>query len=658
MESLVKASRLQSQGKMAAAAAVRAAIPAGTEPKERSINKAAQALESVLFQFGGLSTVTRVLEKLMSRAPIAALLPDHLKATTVKIQAAMAEAVRDFLRVLTPHRGRRTDVNVNAFWSVVAAVLPQDLLKDRQGRSFMRMLHVNYRVVNKGLAHGRTSEAQGGWQLVVTSPHRDRIDWSPLKRWWHTEGSTEDNDHKDRVRVFLGKDGNDVDDDGTVPYDTHMRRYPNDSRRRLRQQFLSSADYGAMKGLHLQQAMASRRRKAVALVKAEASRAGEDAPLNVDNGAVEAEVDRLTVEYKEKIATSRVWRALGKKGSIATPTRAQIEDELSRVPNYPVLVVSKKQFAAACCKCIKRREGTECDCKLCSWNKYNIPRWHKARLLWRSTPASSKATCVDPAFSCRDPAWQAASKSAHDMMNFQLCRYLPHEKVNGPLPPAAGVAEGAGGAAEHVGLGVVVESESEHEEVVDVVESDDNEEDEEDDEDGLVTVRAEEDPAAQDAALLVPDADGGPVDGGDADVGAGIVGAESAADRLARLLDLDAAAAANATAEAIAADDEDLRRFTESPRWLTLRDADRPFRCRGRGCLNGTCRRWSHVEQRFVLKCGWGARRAPRCAIEYSEQDEFSWMQWELKLPASLVQRAIPCTRTSGFRTRARGRAL
>ena len=126
LERLVEAFRLQSQGKMAAAAAVRASIPAGREPKERSINKAAQALESMLFQCGGLSTVTRVLEKPMSRAPVAALLPDHLKATgvTVKTQAAMAEAVREFLRVLTPHRGRRTDVNANAFWSVVAVVLP------------------------------------------------------------------------------------------------------------------------------------------------------------------------------------------------------------------------------------------------------------------------------------------------------------------------------------------------------------------------------------------------------------------------------------------------------------------------------------------------------------------------------------------------------
>jgi hypothetical protein len=433
------------------------------------------------------------------------------------------------------------------------------------------------------------------------------------------------------VRVFLGKDGSDVDGDGTVPYEIHMRRYPNDSRRRLRQRFLSSAEYGAMKSSHLEQAMASRQRKAVVLVKAEARRAG--APMDVDDGAVEAEVERLTAEHKEKVATSRVRRALGKKGSTIAPTRAQIEDELSRVPDYPELVVSLKHFGAACCKCIKRREGTECDCKLCSWNMYNIPRWHKARLLWRSTPASSKATCADPACSCRDPAWQAASKSAHDMMNFQLCRYLPHEKVNGPLPPAAGAAEGAGGAAEHVGLGVVGEAEAEQEEVVDVVESDDGDEDEEeiDDEDGLVTVRAEEAPAAQDAAPLVPDADG-PVDSDEADIGAGVVGAELAADRRARLLDLDAAAAAEATAEAIAADDKYLSRFSESPRWLTLRDADRPFRCRGRGCLNGTCRRWSHVEQGFVLKCGWGAKRAPRCAIEYSEQDEFTWMRWELKL--------------------------
>ena len=54
----------------------------------------AQALDSMLFQCGGLSTVTRVLEKLMSRAPVAALLPDHLKATdeTVKTQAAIGRA--------------------------------------------------------------------------------------------------------------------------------------------------------------------------------------------------------------------------------------------------------------------------------------------------------------------------------------------------------------------------------------------------------------------------------------------------------------------------------------------------------------------------------------------------------------------------------------
>ena len=30
--------------------------------------------------------------------------------------------------------------------------------------------------------------------------------------------------------------------------------------------------------------------------------------------------------------------------------------------------------------------------------------------------------------------------------------------------------------------------------------------------------------------------------------------------------------------------------------------------------------------------CCLGAKRAPRCAIKYSEQDEFSRVQWELKV--------------------------
>jgi len=26
-----------------------------------------------------------------------------------------------------------------------------------------------------------------GWKLIKTAPHRDRIDWSPLKKWLHSD---------------------------------------------------------------------------------------------------------------------------------------------------------------------------------------------------------------------------------------------------------------------------------------------------------------------------------------------------------------------------------------------------------------------------------------------------------------------------------------
>jgi len=51
--------------------------------------------------------------------------------------------------------------------------------------------------------------------------------------------------------------------------------------------------------------------------------------------------------------------------------------------------------------CIKRREGTECDCNLCSWIMYNIPRWHKARLFWHSTQALPGVLVPRPSLASR-----------------------------------------------------------------------------------------------------------------------------------------------------------------------------------------------------------------------------------------------------------------
>jgi len=188
-------------------------------------------------------------------------------------------------------------VNASAFWSVIAAVLPPGLFENRQDRSFMRLLHINYRVAKKGIGLGLKTEAEGGWRLIATKGHSDRMDWSPVARWWHTEGSTEDNDSKGPVRVSLSKNGGRVDDDGAVLFEVHHRRYPNDNRRRLRQHFLASAEYGAMKVAHLEQAGASRQRKAAALVKTEARREGGGVDP-IGDGAMDAAFARLTTEHK------------------------------------------------------------------------------------------------------------------------------------------------------------------------------------------------------------------------------------------------------------------------------------------------------------------------------------------------------------------------
>ena len=47
-------------------------------------------------------------------------------------------------------KGRRSDVDANAFWAAAVALLPADLLKDRKGRAAMRLLDINYRVIKKG----------------------------------------------------------------------------------------------------------------------------------------------------------------------------------------------------------------------------------------------------------------------------------------------------------------------------------------------------------------------------------------------------------------------------------------------------------------------------------------------------------------------------
>jgi len=226
------------------------------------------------------------------------------------------------------------------------------------------------------------------------------------------------------------------------------------------------------------------------------------------------------------------------------------------------------------------------------------------------------------------------------MTNFQLCRFLPHEVVNGPLPSVAGDAGGGGDAAEQQGgLGDAQDDAGGGDDtaaevgVVDV-EDDDDDDDDKDEEDGLVVMRVGRADAPMGQGAETP-AGGGRVTNAAAppsDEDADPDDAESPADQRARLAAKDAAKAAAADAAADAVDAEYLRRFDESPHHLTLNGADRPFRCRNPSCLAGKCLRWSHENRNWVRPCGWGAKRGSRCVVEYSEVDWYTWMRWELKL--------------------------
>jgi predicted nucleic acid-binding protein len=78
-------------------------------------------------------------------------------------------------------KGRRADVNTNAFWAAAAALLPRDLLVNRKGRAVMRVLDLNYRAIKRaGEIRARTKDKHGGWQLLTTNEHCARVDWNQV----------------------------------------------------------------------------------------------------------------------------------------------------------------------------------------------------------------------------------------------------------------------------------------------------------------------------------------------------------------------------------------------------------------------------------------------------------------------------------------------
>ena len=154
------------------------------------------------------------------------------------------KAARNFLKEVLASKGRRTDVESNAFWAAALALIPADVLVNRKGRAVMRLLDIDYRVIKKASEmRGALDDGSRRWSTVKTSRHSDVSEWSLVVNWLHSdEASHEDNTHKAPVRIDITTN---LSAKAHI-YELHTARTYNDTKIRLYKKFLASTTFTAM----------------------------------------------------------------------------------------------------------------------------------------------------------------------------------------------------------------------------------------------------------------------------------------------------------------------------------------------------------------------------------------------------------------------------
>lgn len=173
-------------------------------------------------------------------------------------------AARKFLKEVLASKGRRTDVESNAFWAAAVALIPADVLRNRKGRAVMRLLDIDYHVVKKASdMRALLEDKSHKWKLITTNPHADRGDWDVIHRWLHSpDASAEDNDNKDLVRIPRGKD-----EHGVNQYEFHRARVLLDDKNGLRALFLQSQACVEMQAVYRLKQQSIRRNRAIAIAR-------------------------------------------------------------------------------------------------------------------------------------------------------------------------------------------------------------------------------------------------------------------------------------------------------------------------------------------------------------------------------------------------------
>ena len=226
-------------------------------------------MESLLFQLGGLETIRRVLDSFFARPAVRTAMSNHLKSKTKSHDDAAVDSIiktaKAFFTGIMGTKGRRSDIDMNAFWAAAAAIVPVTAREDKLVRAIMRILGLRYESVKRAIELRKAMvDTTAGWKWIKTKPHCDRTDWTPLIKWHHSdEASTPDNDHKSEIKVNVTDDGT------TVSYELHERRYWNDKLSVLLRTFRESPVFLEMQKAHTECERNKRHAKALSLAKRE-----------------------------------------------------------------------------------------------------------------------------------------------------------------------------------------------------------------------------------------------------------------------------------------------------------------------------------------------------------------------------------------------------
>ena len=359
--------------------------------------KRASQLRTNFFSLGSWELTADVLKRFLNTPEVKRLMPGSARQTRseqadAKIAAELLSAAKRFFGEIMDTKGRRSELDMNAFWAAISALMPAGLLEGRGGRAASRILGVHHRVIEKGVQVRKDLEERGeGWVHLEYSGHSDRVDRQIIWDWWHSDlASVEDNQNKEPIRVYVDE--------------------PRRAIAQQRQQSTPSA--------------------AAATVSADASDAAAASAASAAASAP-ASTRAYFIHWRRAQSGSMPDSLVAFQNS----PHAQLLKEATKTAKRPNgVAVGVKLLRRARCACVRPRRAAECDCTICSVVQHNLPLFHRSRQVWRkAVEACECGTCSSPESKAQ---WLDLTKSLRALETTLLpCGKVPYPQISSAAGP-------------------------------------------------------------------------------------------------------------------------------------------------------------------------------------------------------------------------------